>query len=61
MADETNGDKKSRLDRIEKLLELSANEYIQFQEEYRKLLKAQARTFYALQRLAQAQADLAAE
>ncbi len=41
MGDEFNGDKKSRLDRIEDLVEVLVNEHIQFHEEHRQLLKAQ--------------------
>ena len=37
MGDETNGDRKGRLDRIEELL----NGHIEFHQEHRELLKAQ--------------------
>ena len=34
MGDETNGNKKDRLDRVEALLEVLVNEHIQFHEEH---------------------------
>ena len=67
MRDETNGDKKNRLDRVEELLEVLVNEHIQFHEEHRQLLKAQVvlydnvqRLYDTTQKLAQAQTELAA-
>ena len=57
MADETNGDKKNRLDRVEQLLEVLVNEHTQFHEEHRQLLKAQVLLYDATQKLAQAQTD----
>jgi hypothetical protein len=41
MGDETNGDRKGRLDRIEETVQLLLNEHIQFHEEHRRLLTAQ--------------------
>ncbi len=41
MGDETNGDNKGRLNRIEELLHVLVNEHIEFHEEHRELLKAQ--------------------
>jgi hypothetical protein len=55
MADETNGDKKGRLDRVEEMLEVLVNEHIQFGEEHRQLLKAQVLLYDAVQKLAEAQ------
>jgi hypothetical protein len=55
MADETNGDKKGRLDRVEELLEVLLNEHIQFGEEHRQLLKAQVLLYDAVQKIAEAQ------
>jgi len=60
MGDETNGDKKNRLDRVEQLLEVLVNEHIQFHEEHRQLLKAQVLLYDATQKLAEAQTELAA-
>jgi hypothetical protein len=57
MGDETNGDKKNRLDRVEELLEVFVNEHIQFHEEHRQLLKAQVLLYDATQKLAVAQTD----
>ena len=61
MGDETNGDNKTRLDRVEELLEVLVNEHIQFHEEHRQLLKAQVilhdTTQKLVERFAQAQAD----
>ena len=64
MGDETNGDKKNRLDRVEQLLEVLVNEHIQFHEEHRQLLKAQVilydttqKLYDITQNLAQAQTD----
>ena len=57
MGDETNGNKKDRLDRVEALLEMLVNEHIQFHEEHRQLLKAQVLLYDATQKLAQAQTD----
>jgi hypothetical protein len=57
MGDETNGDKKNRLDRVEQLLEVLVNEHIQFHEEHRQLLKAQVLLYDATQKLAHAQTD----
>jgi cation transport regulator ChaC len=57
MGDETNGDKKNRLDRVEQLLGVLVNEHIQFHEEHRQLLKAQVLLYDATQKLAQAQTD----
>jgi hypothetical protein len=54
MGDETNGDNKTRLDRVEKLLEVLVNEHIQFHEEHRQLLKAQVIFYDTTQKLAQA-------
>jgi len=60
MGDETNGDKKNRLDRVEQLLEVLVNEHIQFHEEHRQLLKAQVILYDFTQKLAQAHTELAA-
>ena len=60
MGDETNGDKKNRLDRVEQLLEVLVNEHIQFHEEHRQLLKAQVLLYDATQKLAEAHTELAA-
>jgi hypothetical protein len=57
MGDETNGDKKNRLDRVEQLLEVLVNEHIQFHEEHRQLLKAPVLLYDATKKLAQAQTD----
>ena len=57
MGDETNGDKKNRLDRVEQLLEVLVNEHIQFHEEHRQLLKAQVLLYDATEKLAQAQTE----
>jgi arsenate reductase-like glutaredoxin family protein len=57
MADPTNGDQKARLDRVEGLLEVLANEHIQFHEEHRQLLRAQVLMSDALQKLAQSQTE----
>ena len=54
MGDETNGDKRDRLDRVEQLLEVLVNEHIQFHEEHRQLLKAQVILYDTTQKLAQA-------
>ena len=51
MGDETNGDKKNRLDRVEQLLEVLVNDHIQFQKEHRKLLKAQKLLYHTVQKL----------
>ena len=42
MADETNGDKKGRLDGIEETLKVLVNNHTQFQEEQRQLLEKMA-------------------
>ena len=42
MGDATNGDKKARLDHIQEQLKLLAKSRLEFQEEYRQLLKALA-------------------
>lgn len=60
MGDESNGDNKNRLDRVEELLEVLVNEHIQFHEEHRQLLKAQILLYDATQKLAEAQTELAA-
>jgi hypothetical protein len=60
MGDDTNGDKKNRLDRVEQLLEVLVNEHIQFHEEHRQLLKAQVILYDTTQKLAEAQTELAA-
>lgn len=39
--DETNGNSKSRLDRMEGLLEVLVDEHVKFDEEHKKLLMAQ--------------------
>jgi len=57
MGDETNGNKKDRLDRVEELLEVLVNEHIQFHEEHRQLLKAQVILYDTTQKLAQAQTE----
>jgi hypothetical protein len=57
MGDETNGDNKSRLDRVEQLLEVLVNEHIQFHEEHRQLLKAQVILYDTTQKLAEALAQ----
>ena len=57
MGDESNGDNKNRLDRVEELLEVLVNEHIQFHEEHRQLLKAQVILYDTTQKLAQAQTD----
>ena len=40
MGDPTNGDKKARLDHIQEQLKLLAKSRLEFQEEYRQLLKS---------------------
>jgi hypothetical protein len=60
MGDETNGDKKNRLDHVEQLLEVLVNEHIQFHEEHRQLLKAPVLLYDATQKLAEAHTELAA-
>jgi hypothetical protein len=57
MSDATNGDNKSRLDRVEQLLEVLVNEHIQFHEEHRHLLKAQVILYDTTQKLAEALAQ----
>jgi hypothetical protein len=54
MGDESNGDNKNRLDRVEELLEVLVNEHIQFHEEHRQLLKAQVILYDTTQKIAQA-------
>src|ERR1700676_5361528 len=61
MGDETNGDKKNRLDRVEQLLGVLVNEHIQFHEEHSQLLKAQVLLYDATQKLAQSQTDMNAK
>lgn len=61
MGDETNGHQKSRLDRVEEILEVLVNEHIQFHEEHRQLLKAQVILYDMTQKLAQAQAQAQAD
>jgi len=61
MGDETNGDNKSRLDRVEQLLEVLVNEHFQFHEEHRQLLKAQVILYDITQKLAAAQTDTIAK
>ena len=63
MADQSNGDSKNRLDRIEEFLEVLVNEHIHFHEEHKNLLRAQVlmhdslgKMSGALQTLAEAQA-----
>ena len=51
MSDQTNGDKKGRLDRVEEMLEVLVNEHIQFGEEHRQLLKAQVLLYDSVQNL----------
>jgi hypothetical protein len=51
MGDATNGDNKSRLDRIEQIVELLVNDHVQFREEHRQLLKAQVLLYDSTQRL----------
>ena len=41
MSDQANGDQRGRLDRVEEILAVLANEHIQFQQEHRQLLTAQ--------------------
>ncbi len=43
MSDQTNGDNKGRLDRVEEMLEVLALGHILFREEYCQLLRAQGR------------------
>jgi hypothetical protein len=57
MGDETNGDQKNRLDRVEELLEVLVNDHIQFHEEPRQLLKAQVLLYDTVQKLTEAQAS----
>jgi bisphosphoglycerate-independent phosphoglycerate mutase (AlkP superfamily) len=57
MSDATNGDNKSRLDRVEQLLEVLVNEHIQFHEEHRQVLKAQVTLYDTTQKLAEALAQ----
>ena|SRR6266853_1346987 len=57
MGDETNGNQKGRLDRIEETLELLTNEHIQFHEEHRHLLKAQAVLYDTVQKLTETFAE----
>jgi hypothetical protein len=57
MADETNGNQKGRLDRVEEMLEVLVNEHIQFGEEHRQLLKAQVLLYDAVQKIAEAQIE----
>lgn len=52
MADETNGNQKGRLDRVEEMLEVLVNEHIQFGEEHRQLLKAQVLLYDAVLKIA---------
>ena len=65
MAEEPNGHGESRLDRMEKLMDLLINDHLQFRDEQRSLLRAQVllteaqeRTDKQLERLAQAQREL---
>jgi hypothetical protein len=60
MGDETNGDNKNRLDRVEQLLEVLVNEHVQFHEEHSQLLKARVLLYDATQKLAEAHTELAA-
>jgi hypothetical protein len=55
MGDETNGNQKGRLDRMEELLHVLINEHIDFREEHRELLKAQVVLYDSVQKLADAQ------
>jgi hypothetical protein len=55
MGDETNGDRKGRLDRIEETVKSLLNEHIQFHEEHRHLLKAQVILYDSMQKLTDAQ------
>ncbi len=57
MGDETNGNQKGRLDRIEETLELLTNEHIQFHEEHRHLLKAQVVLYDTVQKLTETFAE----
>src|SRR5258708_20162944 len=57
MGDETNGNQKGRLDRIEETLELLTNEHIQFHEEHRHLLKAQVLLYDSVQKLTETFAE----
>jgi hypothetical protein len=58
MGDETNGDRRGRLDRIEETVQLLLNEHIQFHEEHRHLLKAQVILYDSVQKLTEAQHKL---
>ena len=53
MGDETNGDNKSRIDRIEEILEVLVNEHVQFHEDHRQLLKAQVVLYDSVQKFAE--------
>jgi ribosomal protein L16 Arg81 hydroxylase len=55
MSDETNGNKKDRLDRVEQLVEVLVNDHIQFRDEHRQLLKAQVLLYDSVQKLAESQ------
>ena len=57
MSDQANGDQRGRLDRVEEILAVLANEHIQFQQEHRQLLTAQVLLNDAMQKLAEAQAE----
>jgi hypothetical protein len=60
MANEANGDKNTRIDRIEELLHVLVNEHVQFHEEHRQLLKAQVVLYDSVQKLTDNLAALAA-
>jgi hypothetical protein len=51
VADETNGDKKGRLERVEELLAVLANDHLQFRDEHRQLLKAQVLLYDSVQKI----------
>ncbi len=53
MGGETNGNQKTRLDRVEEILEVLVNEHIQFHEEHRQLLKAQVILYDMTQKFVQ--------
>jgi hypothetical protein len=54
MGDETNGNQKGRLDRMEELLHVLINEHIDFRQEHRELLKAQVVLYDSVQKLTDA-------
>jgi len=55
MSDESNGEGKGRLDRVEGLIDVLVNDHIAFREEHRQLLKAQVILYDTVQKLVEAQ------